>query len=143
MKGDADYIRDRLVRAGLMDDDTGATRSARAVRCPKCRRAIFQGIGADWGGYVVQADPEPLSPLGEALALLSGRATVELRWLGDRYELDCRDHFRITGTPAGTNGIDILVRHDCALANGPPLPMIESHLRDLIETAPLPINPPY
>lgn len=133
----------RLIRAGLMDADTGATRSARAVSCPKCRRHVMRGINDSFGGWVVMADPEPLSKLGEALALLGGRATVELRWLGDRYEIDQRDHFRIRGRPAGTNGIDVLVIHECALAQGQPLPQIDSTLRDDIRPELLPDNPPF
>jgi len=133
----------RLIRAGLMDEPTGATRRARAVRCESCHRAVMRGICADYAGYVVDADPTPLSRTGEALALMAGRTTVELRWIGDRYEIDLRDHFRIRGSPAGTQGVDVLVRHDCELATGPQLPHMESTLRDDIRPTILPENPPF
>jgi hypothetical protein len=133
----------RLIKLGLLDAETGATRTARAGRCRDCQRSVMVGINANFGGRAVLADPEPLSNLGEALALMSGRSTVELRWLGDRYEIDRRDQFRIRGSPAETNGIDVLVIHDCSLALGHPLPQIESSLRDDIVAVPLPELPPF
>jgi hypothetical protein len=137
-------VERRLIKAGLMDADTGATRSAKAVRCRTCRRSVLRGISADWGGLSVDVDPAPLSRLGEVLALLADRATFELRWLGDRYEIDRRDQFRIRGNPAGTNGVDVLVRHDCVMSNGPPLPTTDSQLSDDIVNAPILSDiPPY
>lgn len=133
----------RLIKAGLMDAETGATRRARAVACPSCRRGVMRGIDRAFGGKVVMAEPTPLSNLGEALALMAGRVTVELRWLGDRYEIDRRDHFRIRGSPAETHGIDILVVHECELSTGPPLPHTDSTLSDDIRPVPLPDNPPF
>ena len=133
----------RLIRAGLMDEPTGATRRARAVRCESCHRAVMRGICADYAGYVVDADPTPLSRTGEALALMAGRTTVELRWLTDRYELDLRDHFRIRGSPAGTNGIDVLVVHSCELSEGQTLPQMNSTLRDDKVAIPMPELPPF
>lgn len=133
----------RLVRAGLMDEETGATRKAKAARCGKCNRVIMRGLDSDFGSRLVEADPEPLTALGETLALLSGRGTVSLRWLGDRYEMHRRDHFHIRGSPAGTNGIDVLVIHDCALAVGFPLPGRESTLRDDIPVNHSPDKPPF
>lgn len=134
----------RLIRMGLMDPETTATRRARAVLCRHCRRAVMLGITAIPGGLTIQADPSPLSRLGEALALMTGRRTVELRWVGDRYEIDLRDHFRIRGSPAGTNGVDVLVVHDCAQAQGLPFVYAESVLRDHeLRSIPLPIDPPF
>lgn len=133
----------RLISMGVMDAETGATRRARAGRCGKCQRHVMRGIDADVSGWVVEADPEPLSRLGEALALMAGRTTVELRWLGDRYEMDSRNQSRIRGSPAGTNGVDVLVRHDCDLAIGQPLPRMDTNLRDGTVAAPLPELPPF
>jgi hypothetical protein len=113
-----DWLKRRLERAGLMDPDTGATRRARARHCERCHKAIMRGITADYGGRSADADPTPLSPVGEALVLCAGRQTLELRWT-DKYELDLRDTFRIRGTPAGTEGIDVLVEHDCDLSSLP------------------------
>jgi hypothetical protein len=70
------------------------------------------GPSADTG-LDLTADPQPQSALGEAVALMTGRATVELRWRYDHYEIARRDHFRIRGSPAGTNGLDVLIVHEC------------------------------
>jgi hypothetical protein len=103
---------------------------------------VVQGLCADWGGYVVECDPEPLSRTGEALALMTDRATFQMRWCGDRYELDRRDHFRIRGNPPGTNGHDVLVRHHCDIPSDA-IPHMESVLNDEIVVIPLPDKPPF
>jgi hypothetical protein len=46
--------------------------------------------------------PLPLSPLGEALAVVEGRRTYTLRRAGGGWELDGRDHHEITWAPAGS-----------------------------------------
>lgn len=125
-----DWLKRRLEMAGLLDPNTGATRRARARLCESCRRPIMRGITADHGGRSADADPTPLSPVGEALALIAGRQTLELRWT-DKYELDLRDKFRIEGQPAGTDGIDVLVEHQCGAS---PLPAFPSTLKDKPDT---------
>lgn len=125
-----DWLRRRLEQAGLLDPDTGATRRARVRLCDSCRKPVMRGITADYGGRSADADPTPLSPEGEALALIAGRPTLELRWT-NKYELDLRDTFRIRGTPAGTEGIDVLVEHECHLS---PLPAHPSTLKDKPES---------
>lgn len=125
-----EWLARRLDAAGLMDISTGAMRSARVAICPTCQARVFRGINADWGGWSVDADLEPLSALGEALALMAGRTTLELRWLGNRYELDGRDPFRISGAPAGTRaGLDVLLAHEC---EGEEYPHAPTMLRDQI-----------
>lgn len=125
-----EWLARRLDAAGLMDASTGATRSARVVICPRCQARIWRGMCAEFGGWSVDADPEPLSALGEALALLAGIPTYELRWLGNRYELDGRDAWRITGSPAGVSArLDVLAGHEC---DGPVLPHAPTMLRDQI-----------
>lgn len=136
----------RLARAGLVDDHGHAVgRKAKARSCPVCRRAVMTGLSSAFGGFAVSADPQPLSPMGEALALMAGRGTFSLRWLGDHYELDKRDHFRIRGSPAGTKGIDVLVEHECAKPYGGSIPNVVTTLRDYYEhrSIPLPDEPPF
>lgn len=110
------------------------------IRCPKCKSHVMAGPSADTNLEIV-ADPEPLSRLGEALALIDGRGTVGLLWLGDRYEIASRDHFRIRGSPAGTNGVDVLVRHECHLVGQ--LPSTESVLHDAHPQQFTGDNPPF
>ena len=143
-----EYLVKRMVAAGAMDPATGATRRARAVTCSGCRRPVMRGLDRDFGGLSADADPAPLSALGEALALLAHRPTYELRWLGGRYEIDRRDRYRIAGQPAGTNGIDILVGHDCSLSPGQNYPTIDSrvddkHARPKVADKDLPHNAPF
>jgi hypothetical protein len=110
--GMPEWLKRRLEGAGLMDPGTGATRRARAARCPTCRRPVMRGIDRDWGGLSIDCDPTPLSPEGEAIAIYVGRRTYELRWLGDRYEIDRRDASGIRGNPIGTLRLDVLVQHE-------------------------------
>lgn len=113
-----EWLRRRLVAAGVMDDATGATRRARARRCDTCRAVVMLGIDADWSGIVSAADPTPLSWVGEAQASMAGRVTFELAWTTSpsglpSYELNRRNPSRIRGRPAGTPGMDVLAQHEC------------------------------
>lgn len=136
-----DWLKRRLENAGLMDPATGATRRARAARCAACRRPVMRGIDLDYSGLAVDCDPTPLSPEGELSALLAGRRTYTLRWLGERYEIDRRDIEQITGSPAGTPRLDVLVLHAC---NGAPLPATPTALADAKRPAqPVGDIPPY
>lgn len=60
--------------------DRRAARARTAVRrgCPKCKTEIIYGVDADTAGIPVRCDPAPLTPLGEAVALLQGRKTYDL-----------------------------------------------------------------
>jgi hypothetical protein len=98
------------------------------------------GPSADTG-LECRADPQPLTDYGEALALLAGRDTFELRWIGDHYEIAGRDYFRIRGSPAGSMGIDVLVAHDCELADQ--WPTMQSRLDDYRAPVEYGESPPY
>jgi hypothetical protein len=113
-----------------------------AEHCPKCRRVVMTGPNADTG-LDLTADPQPLTALGEALALMAGRATVELRWRYDHYEIAGRDHFRIRGSPAGTNGLDVLIVHECDREYGGTAINTVSRTRKPSTTTILPDEPPY
>jgi len=122
---------------------TGQTRAAVIEHCERCGRTNWYGLNAGFGGWRVGADPQPLTIWGEALALIGGRGTVSLHWLGNRYEIDSRDSFRIRGSPAGTSNMDVLVIHDCGRDYGGGVPHMASTLRRLWA---IPIDsdiPPY
>lgn len=117
-----------MISAGHMDAETGATRNAKRTRCPVCALPIWRGFSADRGYQTVEADPQPLAPLGEALARFGGWRTFTLRFLLVRYVLDIRDQFIISGEPAGTMAnCDVLTEHNCG-ADTNPLPKRESRI---------------
>lgn len=90
------------------------SRAAQAGLCGNCRAPIMRGLDGDVAAFLVTVDPNPLDPLGEALALLAGRATFELRWQHGRYELEHRDAWSITARPAGTHPrLDVVAAHTC------------------------------
>ena len=120
-----------------------AGRAAKAEFCGRCGRSVMVGLNARFGGFEIEADPQPLTAVGEAVALMAGRATVSLAWVGDHYEIDSRDHFRIRGSPAGTNRLDVLVVHDCGLDYGGAIPNTVTKLPVLSGTVPLPDQPPF
>lgn len=90
------WLRDHLEQRGLWDTD-GVGRGAKVQRCRKCREYVLVGLDADRCALPVACDPDPLSRLGEAAAVIAGRTTYSLRWLSDRLELDHRGHFEIRG----------------------------------------------
>lgn len=107
-------------------------RNTTSRRCRQCKAAVLVGLDGDLCAFPTTADPTPLSPLGEALALLAGRATLHLRATpdGGRY-LDRRDRWQIQGEPAGTANrlfpFDVVAAHVC---HSPPLPSIPTNLPD-------------
>lgn len=121
MTGNAWLWRHLETTGALGPDRIG--RAVKATACRHCHRPTLTGLDNDMCAGVAHTDPEPLSPLGEALALLTGRATYALRQTGGRHELQLRDPWQIAGKPAGTDRADILAEHSC---NSPPLPGTES-----------------
>ena len=124
-------------------EETGAAgpdrvgRAAKATVCRQCKRPIITGLDNDMCASVANADPTPVSPLGEALALIGGRRTYTLHQTTDRLELQIRDRWQIAGSPAGTRH-DVLPEHTCEAID---LPAAESvHQR---YAAVLPDNPPF
>jgi hypothetical protein len=53
-------------------------RSVRARTC-KCGAAILAGLNRDWLAIDTTLDAQPVDNLGEALALMQGRSTYDLR----------------------------------------------------------------
>lgn len=74
-----------------------AFRSACLQRCTKCQAPVLYGLDADICALSVKADPTPITPLGEAIALLDGRRTFTLTDIAGRIEITTRDHWAIGG----------------------------------------------
>lgn len=54
-------------------------RTVTVAVCPGCRAKIVSGLNADWCAWDVALDHGPVDALGEALAVLTGRTTYDLR----------------------------------------------------------------
>ena len=135
-QGMPEWLVERLDRAGYIDSTTAAGRQARATKCPDCHWPIIRGLTEFPGALSVDVDPPPLTATGEAVCLILGRSTYELRWLGNRYELDTRDQWRRRERPAGmTKQVDVLAKHICG--KPPPPPHALTMLRE-----PAPIETP-
>lgn len=88
----------------------GDTSRAVTIRlCPTCRAPVLVGLDADHLALKATCDPTPLSALGEAVALVTGRTTYTLTPGKDRKELDYRDEWRI----ANPTRNPILAAHQC------------------------------
>lgn len=103
------WLQRHLEDRGLWDTD-GVSRAARARRCRDCRRYVLTGLDADRCALPVAVDPDPLSVLGEATAILAGKTTFALRFLSGRLELDHRGHFELRSPP---RRLDVLAGHAC------------------------------
>lgn len=118
------WLRDHLIRSGHMTE-TGATRKARLRPCPGCPHDVLVGLDDVMCALEVQADPVPLSELGEALAVLQGRRTFHLRREGSGWVIDRRDAADISAEPASTGRrTDVLLEHACS--HGPPAPALRA-----------------
>lgn len=96
-------------------------RGCRATKCIVCRGDVLAGFDEDQCAALVIADPTPLSPLGEALALIEGRRSYRLERYKDGAALWFRSHWQIQGAPASTETI-VLTDHKCG---APQLPGVE------------------
>lgn len=111
--------------------NAGITRAARIRTCPTCRATTVAGLDADVASLPAICDPRPLTRQGEAIALITGRATYALGNWRNRLELNHRTSFHIRG--ARQTDVDILATHVCG---APPLPSQPSALK-----RPTPIAP--
>jgi hypothetical protein len=96
-------------------------RGCRATKCLVCKSDVLAGFDDDFAARAVVVDPMPLSPLGEALALIENRRSYELGRYGAGLALSLRDHWQIAGRPASDETI-VLTDHRCG---APSLPAVE------------------
>lgn len=94
-------------RSGL---DPRQGRHARAGVCGRCGAPVLRGLDADRCAGQAVADPWPLTPAGEAVALLSDRLTYEAS--GRPLDLWLRDRWQIASHPADS-GLLVVAQHVC------------------------------
>lgn len=116
------WIQTHLETRGLWNAD-GVSRAVRARQCRKCHKLVLTALDSDMCAGVAIVDPTPLSPLGEAAALILGRRTYFLWPRLDRLELDLRYDGAIAGRPAGAGRYDVVGTHECGTG---PLPSIKT-----------------
>ena len=118
------WLRRQLEAAGRLDSD-GVTRGARTQPCPrKCGATVLAGLDADVCALTAFTDPQPISPLGEAAAVLDGRDTYDV-WGRFGVELDHRDATRI----AGPRRWPVVAAHQCGAPPLPADPTVPPHAR--------------
>lgn len=102
-QGHSRWLLDHLIAGGHLTE-TGLGRAARIRTC-SCGAPTLSGLDADICALEAHADPDPLTPLGEALAHVEGRRT---------WALDIRDHTHINRPPR---------RHQATRRRPPPTPL--------------------
>lgn len=121
-----DHVLAHLIRIGRLDDD-GISRRAHARLCRACGAVTMAGLDDDKVAVTARVDPVPLSPLGEAQVLMSGRRTYALEYTSRGYRLDPRTAAHIRRAPAGSvPGIDVVGEHRCG---APAAPSAQSQVR--------------
>lgn len=91
-------------------------RSAGMERCSKCKAPVVAGLDEDVCAFRAHVDPQPLGPLGEALARLAGRGTYDLERAGLEWRLTRRTRWVIQARPPGHQGrgaADVVAEHRC------------------------------
>ena len=91
-----------------------ATRAVTICCCEKCAAPILVGLDADVCALLVRVDPTPLDEIGEAIALVTNRATYDLAKGPKRKELWPREPQHIRAPRRHP----VLPAHKC----GQPLP---------------------
>lgn len=105
------WLVDKLIADGVMDK-ARVTRTAKPRTCPHCHRATLTALD-EITTQRVDLDPDPINAVGEAIAILTGRATYGIFY----GELAERSSQEITYRPADVR--PIYVTHRC---HAPPLP---------------------
>lgn len=80
----------------LKQRQTEYARAAQIRACKKCGATILTGLDADIAALKVEIDPTPITPLGEAVALLQGRSTYQLHTARGARQIHHRNDWNIT-----------------------------------------------
>lgn len=134
------YVRENLTANGVLNPH-GQGRAAGAATCQHCKRTVIRGDDHHRVALLATCDPTPVDTEGELQALLAGRKTYALNWVGSRYELTRRLAINITSKPANarTADFDVLAEHKCG---APQIPAVATHLA-IPQRPTLSDNPPF
>jgi len=108
---------------GWLKDRIGAPvyRGVTTHRCRTCQAQILEGLDEDVCAFRAVVDPDPLTPMGEALALLAGRRSYEIRRHSGGWALWHRDRWQIRGRVAGPKYL-VVADHQCDTPKLPTIP---------------------
>lgn len=104
------WLQRHLEQTDRWDAD-GIRRAASNSRCRDCRAPILTGLDADRVALVARCDPQPVSPIGEVIALATGRPTYNLSYTAGRLQIDHRDQWRIASRHRDRG--HVLAEHRC------------------------------
>lgn len=114
-------------------------RGCRHTKCLVCQSDVLAGFDEDRCALAVVVDPAPLTALSEALALLDGRRSYELKRLNQGLALWYRDWHDISARPASDANI-VMTDHKCGAAK---LPSVEIKPAPKKEGLPYDAEPPF
>lgn len=111
------WLEDHLRKLGRLNSD-GVGRRVSGARCRTCHVVVLRALDGDICAMPVTVDPDPVSVIGEFLAVTQGRRTYDLMsWRSNKaysYCLEFRRPVHITRT----RRYDVYAEHRC----GAPLP---------------------
>lgn len=102
------WLQAHLEKTGAANTD-GVRRAIRATTCRDCGAGILTGLDADRAALPVVVDVDPVTELGEVLALAAGRVSYNLRIGNGACELDRRDRHTISAP----RRYRVVVSHEC------------------------------
>lgn len=110
------WLLRHLEQTGRANTDS-VSRDLTAGTCPRCRAHVLRGLDGDICALALTVDPDPVSRVGEALALITDRRTANVTRSNGRWRLHHRDPWRIRGPRFGL----VLAEHRCSA----PLPLAD------------------
>lgn len=123
MTDDVEWIIRYLISVGRMDPDRIGRRLTPRY-CRTCGRFLLVGLDADRAALPIGLDPRPLTPTGEAVALICGAET----YTGRRFRAGLSADRRSAREIAQRRDETVLAAHRCginypvALTRPPPEP---------------------
>lgn len=102
-------------------------RAASIGLCPRCNIPTLRGLDDERAGLPARADIDPVDEIGEALALIQGRATYDLVGDSRKKELEYRYEWHIRKP----RKYPVLAAHKC----DSPLPTVPAQVPDILVEA--------